>query len=360
MSPARPMNPRLTRSPGWSLVRALFVFALLTQAGCATPPEATSLPGKASSAALSTHAPRPSSPVKAGAAGAANAAGAAKAAASSTPGAATSPPAASVDVAAYPWLGDRTCGSQTVVAPLASRFEPPAGFVRARVEPGSFGQWLRGLPLRPGGAVLDYRGRTILAEDDPRMAAIVALDEGTADLQQCADSIVRLHAEWLWSKGSRAMSYRAASGAAMPFSRWIAGERPSADGNALVWKASARASDRDDHGAFRKYLDAVFTWANTGALARDATRASVEALRPGDFFVLAGAPGHAVLVLDVAANERGERVALLGQGYMPAQSFHVLRPSRSAVWFTIDPAEGGVQTPFWPAPFPWSSLRRLD
>ena len=31
-----------------------------------------------------------------------------------------------------------------------------------------------------------------------------------------------------------------------------------------------------------------------------------------------------------------------------------------AVWFPVDAAAGGVQTPFWPAPFPWSSLRRLD
>jgi hypothetical protein len=200
----------------------------------------------------------------------------------------------------------------------------------------------------------------VLEASDPRLAAVVALDEGTADLQQCADSIMRLHAEWLWSQGNRAMDYRAASGAAMPFTRWLAGDRPAAEGNVLRWTASARAGDRDDHSGFRKYLDAVFTWANTGALARDVPKSTVESLRPGDFFVLAGSPGHAVLVLDVAAGEHGERAVLLGQGYMPAQSFHVLRPAPEAVWFTIDPAAGGLQTPFWPAPFPWSSLRRLD
>jgi hypothetical protein len=267
--------------------------------------------------------------------------------------------AQAVDVKAYPWLSDRTCSAQALAGTVASRFAPPDGMERVRAEAGSFGRWLRGLPLRPKGPVVDYRGRVVLAEDDPRIAAVAALDEGTADLQQCADSIMRLHAEWLWSTGSRTMSYRAASKAPMPFERWLAGERPSAEGSALVWKPAASRADENDHGAFRKYLDAVFTWANTGALARDAAKIGLDDVRPGDFFVLAGSPGHAVLILDVASNDRGERALLLGQGYMPAQSFHVLRPAPDAVWFRIDPAAGGVQTPFWPAPFPWSSLRRL-
>jgi len=270
------------------------------------------------------------------------------------------PAAPSVNASAYPWLADRTCGAQAIEEPIARKFKPPEGFSRVAVEPGSFGEWLRGLPLRPKGAVVDYRGRVILAEDDARLAAVVALDEGRADLQQCADSILRLFAEWQWSRGKRDESFRAASGAAMPFSKWIAGERPEADGRKLVWKRAAKPSDREDHGAFRRYLDAVFTWANTGALARDAAKTRVEELRPGDFFVLAGAPGHAVLVLDVASSKGGERRALLGQGYMPAQSFHVLRPSPGEVWFKVDPSAEGVDTPFWPVPFPWSSLRRLD
>lgn len=276
------------------------------------------------------------------------------------PTASIEPASTSVDLAAYPWLSDRSCAPQTVTGPLAARFAAPPGLARVPVAPGSFGAWLRGLPLRPGGPVVDYRGRVILAADDPRFAAVAALDEGSADLQQCADSILRLHAEWLWSRGRRAITYRAASGAPMPFERWLAGERPSAEGTSLVWKPLGRAALRDDHAAFRRYLDAVFTWANTGALARDAAKTAASGLRPGDFFVIAGAPGHAVLVLDVAANDRGERAVLLGQGYMPAQSFHVLRASAGAVWFPIDPASIGVQTPFWPAPFGWSSLRRLD
>ena len=355
-SPFRPASP--PRRP------LLLQHRLLLQLGCAL----ALLGGTAGCMSAPDAAPPPEPAAHAAEApsrGGATSASAAISGRSATSSAAHVPPAASsaatsVDVAAYPWLSDRTCAPQTVTVPLASRFAPPRGLARAPVAPGSFGAWLRGLPLRPSGPVVDYKGRVILEEDDARFAAVAALDEGTADLQQCADSIMRLHAEWLWSKGRRAITYRAASGTPMPFERWLAGERPSAEGLSLVWKPLGRAVDRDDHGAFRRYLDAVFTWANTGALARDAAKPPLDSLRPGDFFVLAGSPGHAVLVLDVATNDRGERAMLLGQGYMPAQSFHVLRPSSGAVWFPVDVAAGGVQTPFWPAPFPWSSLRRLD
>src|SRR5262249_2358555 len=68
----------------------------------------------------------------------------------------------------------------------------------------------------------------------------------------------------------------------------------------------------------------------------------------GDFFVVTASPyGHAVLVLDVARDAGGRTALLLGQGYMPAQSFQVLRPSPSASWFVVDPGATSVATPFW-------------
>jgi hypothetical protein len=75
----------------------------------------------------------------------------------------------------------------------------------------------------------------------------------------------------------------------------------------------------------------------------------------GDFFVVGGHPGHAVLVLDVAEDDRGHSWALIGQGFMPAQDFQVLAHDGDP-WFSLD--GDTVQTPFWPA-FSWSALRRL-
>jgi hypothetical protein len=261
---------------------------------------------------------------------------------------------------AYPWLADPSLAVPAPADALDERFDPPPGFARVDLPAGSFGAWLRHLPLLPAGtSVLSFRGDVVLPAGHENLAAVVAIDVGGRDLQQCADSVIRLHAEWLYGAGRRDASYRAAAGAAMPFERWARGERVTATpkGNDLRWTPSRRPDG--GHAAYRAWLDAVFTWANTGSLARDAQPVAPDDLRPGDFFVLPGSPGHAVLVLDLARAPDGRRALLLGQGFMPAQSFQVLRPSSRSAWFVVEPSAESVATPFW-SPFPWRSLRRLD
>jgi len=146
----------------------------------------------------------------------------------------------------------------------------------------------------------------------------------------------------------------------MPFARWLAGERPVAvaGGASLVWKPQAPPSAAT-YATFRAYLAALFTYANTGSLASESERIAPGALQAGDFFVTPGSPGHAVLVLDVARSPDGRVAVLVGQGFMPAQSFHLLRAARdTSPWYVLD-ANIPVATPFW-KPFPWSSLRRLN
>jgi hypothetical protein len=258
----------------------------------------------------------------------------------------------------YPWLSDPTLAVAAPADSIEARFAPPQGFERVEVAAGSFAAWLRRLPLAPPGtSVLSFRGDVILPSDHENLAAVVAIDIGDQDLQQCADSVIRLHAEWLWSQGRRDMSYRAAAGTDMPWERWARGDRVVARGKSFGWKASGKPVE--GHAAFRRYLDAVFAWANTGSLARDTQVVAVAALAPGDFVVQPGSPGHAVLVLDLAQAPDGRRAVLLGQGFMPAQSFQVLRPSRQGAWFVIEPGSEALATPFW-APFPWKALRRFD
>jgi hypothetical protein len=265
-----------------------------------------------------------------------------------------------LDLSPYAWHADEPRGVLVAVEHLEDRIAPPQGFERAQVEAGSFGAWLRRLPLAARDTpVRAYSGRVILASADPRLSAVVTLDVGDADLQQCADAVMRLHAEWKWSRGDRDMAYRAASGTMLPYARWSRGERLVAKGASVSWVPSGPPGG-DSHASFRKFMDAVFAWSNTVALSRQATAVTFQEARPGDFFILPGSPGHTVLLLDLAVDPNGRRMALLGQSYMPAQSFHVLRAARDGAWFALEQSEGGVQTPFWPAPFPWTSLRRLD
>ncbi|HVY45643.1 MAG TPA: DUF4846 domain-containing protein, partial [Minicystis sp.] len=214
------------------------------------------------------------------------------------------------------------------------------------------------LPLAPAGtSVATYAGDLVLPGDHEHLAAVVAIDVGARDLMQCADSVIRMHAEWRWSTGARDEAYHALAGPLMSFPRYLAGDRPRAAGARLVWEREARPQ-RAEHAAFRRFLDEVFTFANTISLARESSAVARDALRPGDFFVLPGGPGHAVLVLDAARASDGRVALLLGQGFMPAQGFYVVRPSRASAWFVVAPGDAAVPTPFW-RPFPWSSLRRL-
>ncbi|MDC0713103.1 DUF4846 domain-containing protein [Stigmatella sp. ncwal1] len=255
------------------------------------------------------------------------------------------------ELSRYPWLAPSTS-----VRTLEAAFPPPSGYTRMDVEPGTFAAWLRGLPLRPSGTpVRDYQGGEILSGTDGRLAAVAELDVGTANLQQCADSIIRLHAEWQWASNQKErIAYRFTSGHLASWTKYAAGDRPRISGSKVAWARTSSASKT--RPTFRAYLDLVFTYAGTLSLQAEKNHPGREDVRPGDFFVMGGSPGHAVLVLDVAHDVKGQRMALLGQGFIPAQDFHVLSPGRQGPWFSLEDPE--VATPFW-KPFAWSSLRRF-
>lgn len=228
------------------------------------------------------------------------------------------------------------------------------------VAEGTFGSFLRTLPLAPPDApVVDYRGLRLHDNGHhPNIAGVVDIDVGTKDLQHCADAIIRLHAEWRYGLGQRDIGYRSVSGVRVGYRAWLAGERAIVLGKNIAMKKTA-AAHADDHAFFRGYLDEVFDWAGTASLERDAMKVALADVQPGDFFVMSGQPfGHAVLVLDVAKHADGKTALLLGQSYMPAQSFQVLRANEKSAWFVVDKGAPFVDTPFW-KPFPSSALRRF-
>ena len=265
-------------------------------------------------------------------------------------------PAGAVDKAAYPWLDPVT---EVVMEPLEARFAPPAGFSRVPVADGSFAAWLRGLPLDfERTTVRSYKGEVLLRP----AAAIVVMDVGTRDLQQCADSAIRLHAEWLWHAGrANEAAYHFTSGHRTAWKDWRAGERFRVSGSDVDrLRGSARA---DTHATYRGWLDQVFMFAGTRSLAKDSDSVATEQeLQAGDFFVQGGSPGHAVMILDIAEDGSGTRLALMGQGFMPAEDFHVLGwPSfaTDGVWFELPETEDGrIATPSW-APFERIEARRF-
>jgi hypothetical protein len=175
-------------------------------------------------------------------------------------------------------------------------------------------------------------------------AHFAVVDMDTDSLQQCADSVIRLRAEYLWER-KEPVAFEFTSGDRAEWARWAEGWRPVVSGSRVTWKRGG--SGGRGYAEFRKYLRTVFAYAGTISLARETEKAS-GAVEPGDMFVRGGSPGHVVLVLDVAERD-GKRVFLLGQGYMPAQDFHVLRnptDARLSPWYPADFGEE-LRTPEW-------------
>lgn len=265
------------------------------------------------------------------------------------------------DARRYRWLGAENLKYPAPVESLEARFPTPPGYERIAVTPGSFGEWLRGLPLAaPGTPVVSNTGDTVYSGDDPYVAAVIAIDVGPGDLQQSSDAVTRLHAEWLWANDKPdAISYRSASKLEMPFSRWAKGQRLLPSGPNVFWVVKGKPKD-PTYSDFRQYIDAVMLWSNNFSLATRASRVSEPGqLTPGDFFLQTRGKGHAVLVLDLAQKPTGERVALLGQALQsPAQSMHVIRLGQATAWFSMRPPNP-VLTPRGDE-FSWAELERLE
>ena len=137
----------------------------------------------------------------------------------------------------HPWLSRPPAASDQ----LMHRIAPPRGFKRVSVPPDSFAFWLRRLPLKPkGSAVYLYNGQ--LKFNQRAHMAVVDIDIGKRDLQQCADAVMRLRAEYLYSRGrDRDIHFNFTGGTRVPFSRWKRGERPRVRGRHVTWRLGAGA-----------------------------------------------------------------------------------------------------------------------
>lgn len=232
-------------------------------------------------------------------------------------------------------------------ATVRERILVPDGFERVAAAEGSFGEYLRNLPLKPHGSQVTYYNGDIKPFDVHE--AVLDIDVGSRDLQQCADSVIRLRAEYLYGKGMfDSIHFNFTNGFLADFTKWSQGYRINVTGNKAQWVE--QGSRGTDYASFRKYLDMVFSYAGTLSLSKEMKNIPVEELQPGDVFLKGASPGHCVIVLDAAKNEQtGEMKFLIAQGYMPAQEMHILKNPVNAEgnpWYSTDFGEQLV-TPEW-------------
>ncbi|MFA9219883.1 MAG: DUF4846 domain-containing protein [Sediminibacterium sp.] len=234
---------------------------------------------------------------------------------------------------------------------VATRFEVPNGYARKINAAGTFGNYLQQLPLKPAGTLTkNYNGEI---KDKKVAAAVIDISVGNSDLQQCADAIMRLRAEWLFAeKRFDDIAFDLTNGFNMKYSEWKKGKRLNSACNG--WTTGGTPSE--SHEDFMKYMKTIFTYAGTLSLSNELQTKNISNLEAGDVFIKGGSPGHAVIVVDVAEGSEG-KVFLLAQSYMPAQDIEILKnPSNAGMspWFKANEMDKLI-TPEWK--FDWSQLK---
>lgn len=239
---------------------------------------------------------------------------------------------------------------------IMERFLPPDGSERTAVANGSFAEYLRNLELKPyGEKVLYYDGRE---KSDYAYISVIDQDITERDLQQCADAIMRLKGEYHYAKGEYdKISFNFVSGFKCDFKTWSSGRKVVLNGNNAAWAAGP--NNDTSYESFRRYMDVVHSYASTISLKKQLEEIDMMEMEIGDVFIVAGSPGHAVIVVDMAEdNMTGTRYFMLAQSYMPAQETQVLRnlsDPEISPWYILE--KGELITPQWT--FPEGSLRRF-
>lgn len=242
---------------------------------------------------------------------------------------------------------------------LSTRIHEPEGYSRVIYEEepyAGFSEYLREYPLKKDGADVYLYNRNKKGFQSGHVA-VFDLPIEEYDLQQCADSILRIYAEYYWARGEyEKISFHLTNGFLMEYTKWIQGNRIEVDGNNVSW-VKTKGFD-DSYECFTEYLLTLFTYAGTISMEAESGPIELSEIKVGDIFIRGASPGHVVMIMDVCENEAGEKAFLLAQGYMPAQDFHLLKNPlhKDDPWYYESEIEYPFKTPEYT--FDEGSLKR--
>lgn len=240
---------------------------------------------------------------------------------------------------------------------LETRVLPPRGYERVEAQEGSLAEFLRQYPMKPAGAKVHLYDGTEKGNQSSQVA-VFDLPIEEYDLQQCADSVMRVYAEYFWATEQYdRIQFHFTNGFLAEYSKWRDGNRVTVNGNNVSWIKSK--SKDTSYDCFVRYLRTVFCYAGTLSMEGESAPTTMENLKAGDVFLYGGSPGHVVMVVDVCEDEQGRKAFLLAQGYMPAQEFHLLKNDLHPEdpWYYESEVTYPFHTPEYT--FDEGSLRRL-
>ncbi len=239
---------------------------------------------------------------------------------------------------------------------IYGRISVPEGYERMETTKGSFAYYLQNLPLKPHGSKVKYYDGGLKTKEV--YDAVIDIDVGERDLQQCADAVMRLWGEYLYGRGEyERIHFNFTNGFRVDYSKWMEGYRIVVEGNKSYWVK--RENHSDSYADFRKYMDIIFAYAGTMSLIKEMEPVDIEDMKIGDVFIQSS-PGHCVIVVDMAVNPlTGEKLFMIAQSYMPAQDIHILKnmsSSQISPWYSLDFGDK-LSTPEWT--FYRNDLRRF-
>ncbi len=206
---------------------------------------------------------------------------------------------------------------------IKTRVLLPKGYKRVTYPKKSFQEYLRNYKLKPyGSPIINYNGSKYFAQH--WHDAILEVPVPKNGLQQCADALMRIRAEYLWNTNRKnEIGFNFTSGHYCSWKQYANGYRPKIKGNKVSFHKTA--APNSSKKTFYKYLNLIYMYAGTASLHKELPKVKVKDLTIGDMLVNPGFPGHIEIIADEIINEKGEKLFLLAQGNTPAQNVCLLK-----------------------------------
>jgi len=220
---------------------------------------------------------------------------------------------------------------------VRERIRVPEGYTKVPVIDGSFSAFISNFDLKDAAAkVINYDGKPYFYQAGH--IGVLEIPVPKNGLQQCADALMRLRAEYLWQQNKQSdIGFNFTSGHYCSWTKYAQGYRPKINGNKVQFSKTATENFTKDN--FYKYLNLIFTYSGTQSLFDELPKiTSKKDLKIGDMLIYPGFPGHVMMIVDIAENEQGDRLFAFAQGNTPAQSVHIIKNTNTGLspWYDID------------------------
>lgn len=206
---------------------------------------------------------------------------------------------------------------------ISTRVMSLKGYKRSVYPKGSFQEYLRNYELKTfGSPIINYDDTEYFAQH--WHDAILKVPVPSNGLQQCADALMRMRAEYLWEYDRKdEIGFNFTSGHYCSWKKYAEGFRPKIRGNKVTFHKTTAPNFSETN--FYKYLNLIYTYAGTLSLYTELPKVKVKNLTIGDMLVKPGSPGHIEIIVDEIINDKGEKLFLLAQGNTPAQNVCLLK-----------------------------------